>query len=287
MNVVVQAALRTSTHKLYERAWKLLCDFGQKFGLQIFPLDSVTLGLFMTNLHHQNYATSTIRTFVSAISYYHKILGHQDPGNSFLISKTFQGLKQLKPSQDIRQPITLPLLHQIVDSLEYIPLDPYNKLLYKTMFLVSFYGLCRVSEVTSTPSNHTLLAEDVLVISVPAKIIITFRTFKHSITKQSVTIRPHHPTQYCPVMTIKNYLAQRPSSKELFVFKSGKTVPRMAFVKILKQCILLSNKDPELYKTHSFRIGGATLAAQVGLTHLQIQRLGRWRSNAFLKYLRW
>ncbi|KAK6195007.1 hypothetical protein SNE40_000528 [Patella caerulea] len=38
--------------------------------------------------------------------------------------------------------------------------------------------------------------------------------------------------------------------------------------------------------THSFRIGGASLAAHNGLSDSQIRQLGRWRSDAFRKYIR-
>ena len=38
--------------------------------------------------------------------------------------------------------------------------------------------------------------------------------------------------------------------------------------------------------THSFRIGGATAAAKAGVPAHVIQLLGRWRSDAFKKYVR-
>ena len=39
-------------------------------------------------------------------------------------------------------------------------------------------------------------------------------------------------------------------------------------------------------KSHSFRIGAATYAATVGYTEAQIQKMGRWKSGAFRKYIR-
>ena len=44
--------------------------------------------------------------------------------------------------------------------------------------------------------------------------------------------------------------------------------------------------DPTKYKEHSFRIEAATLAAESGFSDAQIRLLGRWRSNAFRKYIR-
>ena len=243
----------------------------------------------MTYLYQKNYSTNTIRTFVSAISYFHKILNYPDPSTSFLIAKTFRGLQILKPAQDSRLPISRPLLHLMIDTIDIMPLSYFHKLLYKSMFLLAFYALCRISELTKTPSNHSLQYHDLQLLHGPERIIVTFRTFKHSTSKESVSIHSHLPHKYCPVAMIKLYLANRPINgpHDLFITEQCKPVPRLRFTQVLKQTISACQRDPELYKSHSFRIGGATYAAQLGLSPLQIQRLGRWHSNAFLKYLRW
>ena len=44
--------------------------------------------------------------------------------------------------------------------------------------------------------------------------------------------------------------------------------------------------DDRRIKGHSFRIGAATTAASLGFTEDQIQRMGRWRSDAVKKYIR-
>ena len=40
------------------------------------------------------------------------------------------------------------------------------------------------------------------------------------------------------------------------------------------------------YNTHSFRIGAATSASPANISDTHIQMLGRWRSNAFQRYIR-
>ena len=47
-----------------------------------------------------------------------------------------------------------------------------------------------------------------------------------------------------------------------------------------------NNLDSSLYEAHSFRIGAASWAAAKGFSDSQIRLLGRWKSNAFLKYIR-
>jgi len=43
---------------------------------------------------------------------------------------------------------------------------------------------------------------------------------------------------------------------------------------------------PEEFALHSGRIGGATQLARRGATQIQIQRAGRWKSSAFMVYVR-
>ena len=262
-------------------------EFSRISSLTIFPADSLTLSLFIIHLHQRNYAPNTIRTFVSAVAYYHKLHQYSDPSDSFIVSKTLKGLYKLRPSVDVRQPITRSMLHQLYDILPQVSANGYDTILFRAMFLFAFYALARISEITECRSTHNIIYSDLQVLSKPSRIIVTFRTFKHSVVKQSVSIYCHHPHQFCPVHNMLGYLGVRPNANHLFVTCKGTPVPRLLFTYILKQCILHARLDPKLYTSHSFRIGGATYSAEKGLSALAIQRLGRWRSNAFMKYLRW
>ena len=47
-----------------------------------------------------------------------------------------------------------------------------------------------------------------------------------------------------------------------------------------------SGRDPAQYALHSARIRGATQLAARGIPELQIQWAGRWKSGAFMTYVR-
>ena len=55
---------------------------------------------------------------------------------------------------------------------------------------------------------------------------------------------------------------------------------------VMKQCVVTCNLDQTKYKSHYFRIGGASHAHSLGYSNSQIQMLGRWKTSAFLKYIR-
>ena len=66
---------------------------------------------------------------------------------------------------------------------------------------------------------------------------------------------------------------------------SGKGVKPYTFNSTLKSLLCQCNIQ-ERITSHSFRIGAATWWAQLNYSEARIKQLGRWRSNAFLKYIR-
>ena len=55
---------------------------------------------------------------------------------------------------------------------------------------------------------------------------------------------------------------------------------------ILRLALTSCGLNSSRYKGHSFRIGAASFAADRGMSDAQIRALGRWKSSAFLKYIR-
>ena len=68
-----------------------------------------------------------------------------------------------------------------------------------------------------------------------------------------------------------------------FFWTSGSLIGPWAF---LLHHLFMCGLDPSRYKGHSFRIGAASYAADRGFSDAQIRMLGRWKSNAFLCYIR-
>jgi len=61
---------------------------------------------------------------------------------------------------------------------------------------------------------------------------------------------------------------------------------RAAFVNNLKLAITQAGMNAEGFSGHSFRSGAATTAATRGLPDSQIKQLGRWKSAAYLRYIK-
>ena len=137
--------------------------------------------------------------------------------------------------------------------------------------------------------DHNLHRSSVDMITVEGDIAyrITFRSYKHSPDEFPDFVLIQHPdTTLCPVTAMFHYLAIRPSGDgPLFTRHTG-PITRWDMNDILDRICRYHGWSHARMRPHSFRIGRATLWAQQGFTATQIQHMGRWRSDCFMKYIR-
>ena len=89
-------------------------------------------------------------------------------------------------------------------------------------------------------------------------------------------------TSLCPLQAMERFLSRYSYlNGALFRFFNGVCLARRR----LSECIQSALSDVNL-NTHSFRIGGASAAAAMGIPDSTILILGRWASNAYRTYLR-
>ena len=239
-------------------------------------------------MHLNGYAPSTQVTYISSIGYLHKILSAKDPTKEFMIQKLLVGSFKISPSIDTRLPITLILLFRLIEDMHHYVASHHNRILLAAMFSVAFFGLFRIGELTTSVHGETLInIGDLNYTSDHFTILI--RKYKHSKNTGSVAIPlfRHDNQVICPVTNMLRYLDIRGYSPgPLFRFSSGSQTSRSFFVKYLNLGVRFIGLQSSLYHSHSFRIGGASYLAELGLSDSQIRERGRWDSDAFKKYIR-
>ena len=120
-----------------------------------------------------------------------------------------------------------------------------------------------------------------------AKLVIS--DYKHNTTGRAFSIIIHRDStvQFCPVEFLLRWCRVRGSnSGPLFCRADGSAVKTEVFTQQLKGALAFCDLDCSSYKSHSFRIGAASLAAENGMSDAQIRGLGRWKSDAFKLYIR-
>ena len=94
-----------------------------------------------------------------------------------------------------------------------------------------------------------------------------------------------------PVSAMREYLTKRAfvgdaSTVPLFVNATGAPLRAADVRKAVKKIVLAVGENPNLYGSHSLRIGGATAALAAGVSPAHIQLLGRWDSDCYQIYCR-
>ena len=258
---------------------------------QVQPISIQSISNFIAYLHIQNLSGSTIRSIISALNYTHRLSGGFDISQSFLIQKLFTGLRKMAPTCDNRLPISDSILVKLCSALQHMDLCPYRILLFQSMFKLAFYGFLRVGEITvnsTTKINPNLLRLSSIAINQQSmKVSISFFAYKHKSTMQPFVLDIQSDlSEGSLLITLLRYLSLRGFvAGPLFILKSG-PITRSNFNGVLARALVFIGLDTDRFKSHSFRIGAATHSFLKGFSTQHIQLMGRWKSNAFAKYLR-
>jgi hypothetical protein len=223
---------------------------------------------------------------LSAISHHHKMASLPDPTSNYATSKLMTGVLNSQPIQnDTRRPITKHLLHKLLQALTYCAATDYDILLFHSMYTLMYYACLRASEATLTDNPHHLLQRSSVTKPSHSAFKLTFLSYKHSTLPATITVTSTQDAG-CPVASMLNYLAQRGTADGPLFAKQDRPITRQMLLKILHLCLGHLNLNSEGYNLHSFRIGRTTDLAMANTPHSTIQKIGRWKSNAFIKYIR-
>lgn len=288
----LHSSLSHSARQQYTKSWNAFVQFCETtLSTQYLPASPLTVSLYVTHLHKQ-LKHSSIRSVLSAIAFHHKLHNLTDPTKSFITQKLLHSYSKTDLPPPIREPITEDILLQLTHALKSSTFQSYDKRLYSSLFSVMYHAALRVSEVCPMPSSkHTLTRQQLTLVNYHNSqcLKISFTSYKHSSTApQPILLHPTH-TSTCPVHTYSKYITRRPQAKShypAFCHYDGQPITRTHLLHTLHTLIKSTGLNHRSYNTHSFRIGRATDLALQGHSHSQIALLGRWKSQAFLKYIK-
>lgn len=248
--------------------------------------------LFLANKYAQGNVGSSLASLASAIAFRHKLSGFPDPTLSESVRRLLLGARKLRPSVDLRFPICKATLHKLVDALPHITSSFYLRALLKSLFLVCFHGFFRVGELIQTnQASHTVVHLSDLFFYVTNEsnrsMKVLLRHSKNKDTSGTTAVNIAAKSTYCPMEATRQYLIHRGTNEgPLYILPGPLCFSRAMFDTQLKKCLKFVGLNPDVYKGHSFRIGACTEAAALGWSDAQLRSLGRWKSDAFKKYIR-
>ena len=294
---LLSASLNKASTEVYKRSWKLFTEWAKTYFVGdtslVLPISPAVIVLFLSHLYSLNYASSSVTSYLSAIGYAHKLAGLNDPTDTAIIRQLLKGYRKLAPPQDVRLPITLPILSRLIRAFKHTAVSAYQIYMLSAMCSLAFFAFLRIGEITVSSNDHNnliMFPQLEQLVNGQRRVTalrLTISKYKHSDTGRPFVIYVYQEDSCCPVKAILDFMATRGNiNGPLFCWPDGAPIKRQFFVEQLNRALRFCNLDPALYKAHSFRIGAATWAAEKGFSDAQIRQLGRWKSSAFLNYIR-
>ncbi len=252
----------------------------------------------MAFLYAQNLSPSTIRVYLSGVRYHQIQSGGPDPSHSDMpqLHYVLRATQRARPlcTRQLRLPITPSILRHLHSTWAAAPVTFTSRMLWAACCL-GFFAFLRSGEFTcpSTEAYHQsmLSPADVIVSNRerPTSLTVSLRASKTDVFQAGHSLLVGATGNLlCPVAAMLGYLATRPNvSGPLFIHEDGTPLSRSYLVQAVRAALASAgNLDLSRYSGHSFRIGAATTAARAGVPDSMIQTLGRWKSSAFLAYIR-
>ena len=95
---------------------------------------------------------------------------------------------------------------------------------------------------------------------------------------------------FCPFAVLRKFMQLRggyeTEEEQFFVFHDKQPVRPLHASNTLRIMIQRLGLNEKLYSMHSFRIGRTSDLIEFNYSLDEVQRMGRWRSNSVLRYIR-
>ena len=309
VSILIQKSLSCDSLKNYHTGIRRLREFIVECNPDLsIPLRDPDWAIFYAWLM-ERVKPDTANNYLSHIAFMLECNGYVRPNWKALplLARTKIGArKSIKAIRKQKQPVTYELATRIMSTIKIHPhtvtvLSGF--LLFVVILLVGLAGWMRLGELLPQDPKKTH----------PEKIIrrgsFTFfqeagmdtymrlwlfrskgDTFNEGVPL-FIPANIENPT-LCPVAWTRALLrvTQSPNclpTDPVFVFPNGALVTKRNFIKWLRTRLQVLQIDPSFYSGHSLRIGAAVSAARREIAESVIQKCGRWRSDTYLRYIKY
>lgn len=242
---------------------------------------------------HNRVSPPTLLSYLSALRHHHKMNHFEwtETRNDPLITELLKTIDKNHVHKPINQKshITRDHLRILKSNLN---LNKWDDKAFWAIATTAFYGLARLGELLPTtqqdqnkvPTFRALKFEEINQHTFAT--IQLARTKNHNTAQRtSLIINPTYD-DLCPVEALRAYVVHRLTSTInlpdlLFVRADGSWATKRYFINKLKQAL-----PSEDVAGHSFRAGGTTELVMRGVQLILVQKIGRWSSDTFYRYIR-
>ena len=274
-----------STVRKYLGAYKRWKSWASERHIAPIPAKDHHVALYIQFLADSTKSRSAIEEACNSIAWVHSTAGLSSPTVSPFVKATLEGLQRLLAKPTVKKaPVTPVMLEEMVRDARKS--QTLSDLRLVTACLLAYAGFLRFNELVSIRPCDIKIQEDKMILYIPRS-----KTDQLRKGDELIIARTRNPT--CPVAMLESYLTRtktqlsdqrflfRPickTAKEESLRKSG-SVSYSCLRELFKKKLRGLGYNPDDFGLHSLRVGGATAAANNGVSDRLFKRHGRWRTD--------
>lgn len=284
----VESARSDSTIKKYKCYFKKFEQWCNSCSLQCLPATTTTVALYIGGLIQQGCSVAVLDSSFYSIKWFHDSNFKNNPCSDKFLNLIFEGGRRLlsKPINK-KEPITPDILRSIV--LRFGDPNDLRKLRIVALFLLGFSGFLRYSELANIKMSNIEFFDSYVKVTIEKSKTDIYRR-GHSVIIASTG------TDMCPVVWLKKYitLANLDLNSDSYIFRALSFFKSQGIHRLCRMNIPLSytrareilleslaeiGLDKSKFGLHSLRSGGASSAANRGVSDRLLKAHGRWASD--------
>ena len=279
MEKLIDLAHKEHTHQVYDRAWVVFSKHLELYHKDLEEIQEVDIIKFIAFLSLGHLAPSTMSSYVSGVKHHLRLRNLLTFEDNFLLKLVLKGVSNSHEQVDIRLPISLDILKNMITTLDMVAASPYDVSLYAAVLSAGFFGLLHPGEMVY--SEHALVATNIYISS--TKVVCLLQTSKvHRGPVPQLVHLYKQPNRTCPVTAFIKYAkVQPPKGGQFFIKVDGTPINSSALTNVLCRFLEFLNLPYQHFKLHSLRIGGSSHLHLLDVPVHKIKEIGRWSSDAF------
>ena len=249
------------------------------------PLKPFHVALYLQHLIEQSHSPSVIDSAFYGIKWAHSMAGIPSPTDNPIVEATRSASKRLLGTAIVnrKEPVSSSVIHDIISRSN---LDNPVELRNITLYILSFAGFFRFDDVSRIRRNDVFFNVGFVVIKVP-------KSKNDQLRRGDEVVISELPSGACPVKLLKRYLSKfqiPPDSRDLIfrpiskgkdsckLIAPDRPISYSTMREASRRDLKAIGADPSKFGLHSLRSGGATMAANSGVSDRVFQRHSRWKS---------
>ena len=293
---VIKNGVANSTFNKYKSAWEKWLRWSSSKKLTGRPADPYYLAIYLNHLLFVNKNKGCLTAAFYGVRWGHHVVGLTSPTESHLVKLAYEGaLRMCAGVSTKKDPMSVETIKDVVSKYCKENSSLMDRR-FATVCILGFAGFLRIDELLSTQLKNVSFFQEYMQIFLPHA-----KTDQHREGNKIIIAKTH--TQFCPVEHVKSFLKDAKldpqENPEAFLVprlhktkkshnaSKTKGVSYTSIREIFRDNLETIKEGDENFGLHSLRSGGASSAADHGVSDRLISKHGRWVSekarNGYLK----